>query len=96
MAAPPSYDAATNDQKYPPGEQQPPYPTYAPPQGNPEYGHPPPVQQQGYVYPPPGEAPPYQASIDDVEQGGKHDEEMFGIVAFDNKSIRIGEFPEYL
>lgn len=99
MAQPPSYNAAVSDEKYPTG---PPYPSYQnnayppPAQG----AYPPPTQG---AYPPayssqnvgenvPYQYPEYDQSADDVESGYRKQsqDEMVGIVSFDNKSLRLG------
>lgn len=101
MAAPPPYEAATNDNKgypqypvnpnmaYPP-MQNPPYPADSnaayPPTQNPPY-----PADSNVAYQSPA-SPPYPPPSDEsTGLGVKSTDQFYGIVSFDNKTVRLGE-----
>jgi len=96
---PPSYDAATDNSKYGEapayevGYQQPPYPPTAT-----NYAYPPP-QANNYPYPPSSDQQAYKDMGNDplaAEHSainlstGKSEEELLGIISFDQKNVRLG------
>ena len=88
-APPPSYETATNDTKGYPLYPQNPDMAY-PPMQNPPY-----PTASNVAYPPP--APPpvvttYPPPVDENTMlGAKSTDELYGIVSFDNKTVRLGE-----